>query len=620
MRSYILLFSAFIFAIAVIIAPLSFVSAYFPPHEKNLLSLDVTKIAKSEINVSYQAQIEVENTNLPSGYNTFTVYIPYAIEDERQKVAALYTNITLSNSTFNSTLANCSCNRDINQYLCCEIVQKSDGKKVKITFSVPKGRFNTSYEITEDVKVNNSMSITSLNKTNNTDANITKFLNFDSWANNDEFIKNFTINLTKNSGSDFEKVAKISEWVYNNIEYNLSKGGKFQSASQTFHDKQGVCNHFTNLFLVMCRYVNISARGIAGEIFNETNYISGHAWADVFIDKWYAVDPTFGEIGLVDGGRVGFTQSVSVSGLLYFDMDPTYLSIISWDISSADFGKPNTTEWENMINVTTNYTWTNKTENNITHIANGTLQITANITRLNLSGAITGMISVSPPDTSSLGINVTVCEDGKPLNGYFLIPEHENSTTIIWILNFTNVNLSNEQNYMFPVVVHSLLSNATTVNVTTYPNFIIHPLMKTIESDNFQLNITVRNVGLRDGNVYIRVFLDGNPSPYATDNLFVKGGSNTNFTIINFTNVIGSHLVELTGDGKGFKFFIGSYKGDVNLDTKISLEDALQLTEFIAGAINETEAGRAKMDYNDADNNNITDIFDVVKILEAISQ
>ncbi|PKP59965.1 MAG: hypothetical protein CVT88_04230, partial [Candidatus Altiarchaeales archaeon HGW-Altiarchaeales-1] len=399
-------------------------------------------------------------------------YIPYAIEDERQKVAALYTNITLSNSTFNSTLANCSCNRDINQYLCCEIVQKSDGKKVKITFSVPKGRFNTSYEITEDVKVNNSMSITSLNKTNNTDANITKFLNFDSWANNDEEIKNFTINLTKDSKSDFEKVLKITEWIYNNIEYNISRGGKFQSASQTFNktNRQGVCNHFTNLFLVMCRGLNISARGIAGEIFNETNYISGHAWADVFIDKWYAVDPTFGEIGLVDGGRVGFTQSVSVSGLLYFDMDPTYLSIISWDISSADFGKPNTTEWENMINVTTNYTWTNKTENNITHIANGTLQITANITRLNLSGAITGMITLSPPDTSSLEINVTVCEYGKPLNGYFLIPEHENSTTIIWILNFTNVNLSNEQNYMFPVVVHSLLSNATTVNVTTYPS------------------------------------------------------------------------------------------------------------------------------------------------------
>jgi len=37
MRSYILLFSAFfIFAIVVIIAPLSFVTAYVPPYEKNL--------------------------------------------------------------------------------------------------------------------------------------------------------------------------------------------------------------------------------------------------------------------------------------------------------------------------------------------------------------------------------------------------------------------------------------------------------------------------------------------------------------------------------------------------------------------------------------------------------
>jgi len=221
MKHHILLFSAFfIFVIVVIIAPLSFVTAYIPPYEKNLLSSDVTDIANSEINITYESQIDVENTNSNSINQYIFISIPYANEDERQKVAALYTNITLSNSTFASALTNCSCNHNMNQYVCCEINQTDDEKMVKMTFSVPKGRFNITYNITEYVKVNNSISISSLNKTyaaNN--QTITRYLNiFDNLTNYDEEIKNWTINLTKNCSSDFEKVSKIVEYLYNNIE------------------------------------------------------------------------------------------------------------------------------------------------------------------------------------------------------------------------------------------------------------------------------------------------------------------------------------------------------------------------------------------------------------------
>jgi len=586
----------------------SFVTVYFPPLEKNLLSLDVTKIANSEINVSYYAKFEIENPNLPTQYSEFIVYVPYAIEDERQKVKTLYVTMNLSNSTNSYSLTNCSCN--LSAYFCCEIVQKNDGKNVKLTFYVPNGTFNMSYKVIEDVKVNNSVKISSLNKTTYNES-VKKFLGYDNLANYDEEIKNFTINLTSNCSNDFEKVSKITEWIYNNIKYNSSMASYFQSASGTFKNKQGVCNHFTNLFLVMCRSINISARGIAGEIYNETNYISGHAWAEVFIDKWYPVDPTFGEIGLIDGGRIGFTQTISTSNLLYFDMEPTYLNIHQWYVSPPEFGKPNTTEWENTVNVTTNYTWINKTSDS-NDITNGTLQITANITRLNLSGAVTGMISIIPPETSSLGINVIVCEDGKPLTGYFLIPEGENSTIVTWKLNFTNINLSNNQNFMFPVVVHSLLSNEIILNVTTYPIFVIYPSLKIVNDNNYQLNITVRNIGLRDGKVQISTYFDN--ENYATDNLFVGGGNKTNSTIINFNNVIGSHEIIVNGGGSKFKFFIGSCKGDVNFDHIVDLKDALELIQSVAcpGTINN--------ECSDVDSSNVTDIFDVVKILEEISE
>ncbi len=166
----------------------SFVTAYFPPLEKNLLSLDVTKIANSEINVSYYAKFEIENPNLPTQYSEFIVYVPYAIEDERQKVKTLYVTMNLSNSTNSYSLTNCSCN--LSAYFCCEILQKNDGKNVKLTFYVPNGTFNMSYKVIEDVKVNNSVKISSLNKTTYNES-VKKFLGYDNWANYDEEIKNF---------------------------------------------------------------------------------------------------------------------------------------------------------------------------------------------------------------------------------------------------------------------------------------------------------------------------------------------------------------------------------------------------------------------------------------------
>ncbi len=80
-------------------------------------------------------------------------------------------------------------------------------------------------------------------------------------------------------------------------------------------------------------------------------------------------------------------------------------------------------------------------------------------------------------------------------------------------------------------------------------------------------------------------------------------------------------------------FFIGnienrSCKGDVNLDYKVNLNDAFELIEFIGGARNKTKSMSANAseyyencnEPEDRDNNNVTDIFDVVKILEMSAQ
>ncbi|MFN3527595.1 MAG: transglutaminase domain-containing protein [Candidatus Altarchaeaceae archaeon] len=580
---------------------------YFPEN-KSLLSLKSEEIGYSEINVTFHSIIQVENDKRHK--QSLTVYIPYPMESKRQNVS-LNVYMEISNSTYNINSSNCNCS----DYFCCEIVnEKFDTKRVKITFKVPKGIFNLSYNVVEKVRINNTIPVTSLNITANIAQNRTlyqylkQYLKYDEWANYDENIKNFAINLTKNLSSDFEKVSKIATWIYNNIEYDLSKADVFQNSSETFSSRKGVCTHFTNLFLSMCRSIGIPARGIAGEIFNETDYISGHAWAEVFIDDWYPVDPTFGEIGIVDSGRVAFSSDLSVSTLLYFDMDATHLKLIDWSIEPEKTDVIDAKKFENLINLTPDYEWINKTISN--DIINGTLKIIAEIFRLDFPYNILGMISIIPPIVSHLNISFIINET----TNYFILEENKNSTNVTFVLNVTNINLSENIDYIFPIVVHSLLSNVSILNVTTFPKFLTLINLKA-EGNNYTINLTVKNEGLRDGYAQLKVNFDN--KLYEQENLFIEG-TKQNSTQFSFNDVKGFHTVEIFVNENKFRFVIGSCKGDVNLDYKIDLNDAFELMEILSN-VEEINFANTQKECIDFDNNDFVDVFDVVGILEYLA-
>lgn len=111
--------------------------------------------------------------------------------------------------------------------------------------------------------------------------------------------------ITQGSDDCFEAVTKISTWIYSNVEYDLSYSDKVLTSDKVYKIKRGTCDEFTNLFLAMCRAVGMPARYVAGIIYSKEGW-GYHAWAEVYLDKWVPVDPTWNEIGWLDATHIEF--------------------------------------------------------------------------------------------------------------------------------------------------------------------------------------------------------------------------------------------------------------------------------------------------------------------------
>lgn len=111
------------------------------------------------------------------------------------------------------------------------------------------------------------------------------------------------LELTQGSENGFEAVARLSTWIYDNLKYDSSYYGKFTPADVVFRERAGVCAEFTSLMVSMARAVGIPARSVAGVIYSRDGW-GYHAWAEVYLDGWVPVDPTWNEIGWLDAAHV----------------------------------------------------------------------------------------------------------------------------------------------------------------------------------------------------------------------------------------------------------------------------------------------------------------------------
>jgi transglutaminase-like putative cysteine protease len=90
----------------------------------------------------------------------------------------------------------------------------------------------------------------------------------------------------------YGKVAAITEWIYNNVEYTTGATNSGTSAYDTLTERVGVCRDFAHLGIALCRALTIPARYFTGYAYG-LNPPDFHACFEAFIGgEWVFFDPT----------------------------------------------------------------------------------------------------------------------------------------------------------------------------------------------------------------------------------------------------------------------------------------------------------------------------------------
>jgi transglutaminase superfamily protein len=89
-----------------------------------------------------------------------------------------------------------------------------------------------------------------------------------------------------------EAAKKLNEWVYGAIAKKPVVS--IPSALEVLKNREGDCNEHTALYTALARAAGIPTRMAAGIVYMENGFYY-HAWPEVWIGKWVAVDPTFNQ-------------------------------------------------------------------------------------------------------------------------------------------------------------------------------------------------------------------------------------------------------------------------------------------------------------------------------------
>lgn len=117
---------------------------------------------------------------------------------------------------------------------------------------------------------------------------------------------------------------RINQWVHDSIAHRVTFG--VPSAVQVLKTRVGDCNEHTQLFVALARAVGLPARIAAGLAYVDGKFYY-HAWPEILLADWVAVDPTFGQfpadaahLRFVIGGLTRQTELLRLMGNLKIDV------------------------------------------------------------------------------------------------------------------------------------------------------------------------------------------------------------------------------------------------------------------------------------------------------------
>jgi len=121
-----------------------------------------------------------------------------------------------------------------------------------------------------------------------------------------------------------EAAKKLNTWVYQTI--NKQAVVSIPSAVEVLKQKVGDCNEHTTLYAALARAAGIPSRMAAGIVYMKNGFYY-HAWPEVWLGEWTAIDPTFGQfpadathIRFVTGDLAKQTEILKLVGKLKVDV------------------------------------------------------------------------------------------------------------------------------------------------------------------------------------------------------------------------------------------------------------------------------------------------------------
>lgn len=139
--------------------------------------------------------------------------------------------------------------------------------------------------------------------------------------------------------STLKTVMNMVEWVYDNVEYDISYFGQKKDAQTVFMERRGVCVEYSHLLISMLNSAGIKTRYVNGYVVSDD--WQPHAWVEAYVPDygWLPLDPVYSQIGILDNTHVmisyghdqesDFDQLKSKSDSVYLDRLPTELRILS---------------------------------------------------------------------------------------------------------------------------------------------------------------------------------------------------------------------------------------------------------------------------------------------------
>jgi transglutaminase-like putative cysteine protease len=98
--------------------------------------------------------------------------------------------------------------------------------------------------------------------------------------------------------------ALLTQWVHNAIQRMPAAESGVPSAVRVLQNRRGDCNEAATLFVALARSTGLPARTVAGLLYLDGRFYY-HAWAEVYVSDWVAVDPTFDQLP-ADASRIPF--------------------------------------------------------------------------------------------------------------------------------------------------------------------------------------------------------------------------------------------------------------------------------------------------------------------------